>query len=42
VREPAPAAAPAEPPAKARSAPDCAHPFFIDDNGIKKFRPECM
>jgi hypothetical protein len=23
-------------------APDCAHPFFIDGEGIKKFRPECM
>jgi serine/threonine-protein kinase len=41
-REPGalPAAVEAAPPA--RSAPDCAHPFFIDDNGIKKLRPECM
>jgi hypothetical protein len=21
---------------------DCDHPFFVDANGIKKFRPECM
>jgi len=23
-------------------APDCAHPFFVDSDGIKRFRPECM
>jgi hypothetical protein len=23
-------------------APDCTHPFFVDGDGIKKFRPECM
>ena len=35
---PAPAAggAPAHAP-----APDCAHPFFVDSDGIKRFRPEC-
>ena len=31
----APAAAPAP-------AHDCAHPFFVDADGIKRFRPECM
>jgi hypothetical protein len=39
----APAAAPAPttggPPAP---ADDCDHPFFVDSNGIKRFRPECM
>jgi serine/threonine-protein kinase len=24
------------------AAPDCTHPFFVDGDGIKKFRPECM
>jgi hypothetical protein len=40
-----PAAAPAAggAPAPAPAAPpDCAHPFFVDSDGIKKFRPECM
>jgi serine/threonine-protein kinase len=37
---PAPAAVEAAPPRD--PAPDCAHPFFIDANGIKKFRPECL
>ncbi len=23
-------------------APDCTHPFFVDTDGIKKFRPECL
>jgi serine/threonine-protein kinase len=23
-------------------AADCAHPFFVDPSGIKRFRPECM
>ena len=23
-------------------AADCAHPFFVDANGIMRFRPECM
>jgi serine/threonine-protein kinase len=36
VEEPA-AEAPTPPP-----APDCTHPFFVDADGIKKFRPECM
>jgi serine/threonine-protein kinase len=36
---PAPAAGGA--PARAPAA-DCAHPFFVDSDGIKKFRPECM
>jgi len=31
-----PATSPAPPP------PDCAHPFFVDKDGIKRFRPECM
>jgi hypothetical protein len=22
--------------------PDCAHPFFVDGDGIKRFRPECL
>jgi serine/threonine-protein kinase len=35
-----PAAVPA--PAAAAPAADCAHPFFVDSNGIKRFRPECM
>jgi serine/threonine protein kinase len=45
-------AAPATPsnagaaPAAAGGAPapaaDCAHPFFVDSDGIKRFRPECM
>jgi eukaryotic-like serine/threonine-protein kinase len=34
---PAAAGAPAPAP-----APDCAHPFFVDSDGIKRFRPECM
>ncbi len=32
---------PAEVAAPASLAPDCAHPFFVDTDGIKKFRPEC-
>jgi len=38
---PAPAAggAPAPVPAPVH---DCAHPFFVDSEGIKRFRPECM
>jgi eukaryotic-like serine/threonine-protein kinase len=38
-----PAAVPAEAvvPA-AKPAPDCKHPFFVDADGIKRFRPECM
>ena len=36
-----PAAVPAAPAAPAPAA-DCAHPFFVDSNGIKRFRPECM
>jgi hypothetical protein len=45
----APPAAPSHPgaaPAAAGGAPapaaDCAHPFFVDSDGIKRFRPECM
>jgi hypothetical protein len=41
----APASAPAETPAASAApapASDCAHPFFVDSNGIKRFRPECM
>jgi serine/threonine-protein kinase len=34
----APAASSAAPAAK----PDCAYPMFIDSDGIKRFRPECM
>src|SRR5262245_30253632 len=37
VHEPATGGAPARAP-----APDCAHPFFVDSEGIKRFRPECM
>ena len=37
VPAPATGGAPARAP-----APDCAHPFFVDSDGIKKFRPECM
>jgi hypothetical protein len=37
ARAPAPAAEAPAPP-----APDCTHPFFVDGDGIKKFRPECM
>jgi serine/threonine-protein kinase len=43
--EPAPAPAGATAPAAGGSpapAADCAHPFFVDANGIKRFRPECM
>jgi tRNA A-37 threonylcarbamoyl transferase component Bud32 len=35
LARPAALAVPASP------APDCAHPFFVDADGIKKFRPEC-
>jgi len=40
----APAAtdSPSPAPAKAAPAADCAHPFFVDRDGIKRFRPECM
>jgi serine/threonine-protein kinase len=38
VAAPPPAAAP---PAAAPPA-DCAHPFFVGSDGIKRFRPECM
>jgi hypothetical protein len=24
------------------AAADCARPFFVDDRGIKIFRPECL
>jgi serine/threonine-protein kinase len=34
---PAPAAGGAPAPAH-----DCAHPFYVDADGIKRFRPECM
>jgi hypothetical protein len=37
--QPAPEAASAAPDDRAR---DCEHPFFIDADGIKRFRPECM
>jgi hypothetical protein len=37
VHEPAAGGAPAPAP-----APDCAHPFFVDSEGIKRLRPECM
>jgi tRNA A-37 threonylcarbamoyl transferase component Bud32 len=43
--EPAPSPASAALPAAGGSpapAADCAHPFFVDSNGIKRFRPECM
>ncbi len=38
-----PAAVP-EPAAGGAPAPahDCAHPFYVDAKGIKRFRPECM
>jgi len=36
---PAPAADGAAAPAPGH---DCAHPFFVDADGIKRFRPECM
>ncbi len=29
------------PPAR-NTAPDCTHPFYVDGNGIKKLRAECM
>jgi len=38
---PAPAAGGAPAPAPV-PAHDCAHPFFVDSDGIKRFRPECM
>jgi tRNA A-37 threonylcarbamoyl transferase component Bud32 len=38
---PGPAAAPL--PATSHAPPaDCAHPFFVGSDGIKRFRPECM
>jgi len=40
-----PAADTALPPAAsppAQPPPECAHPFFVDKDGIKRFRPECM
>jgi len=43
--EPTPAPAGTNVPAEGGSpapAADCAHPFFVDANGIKRFRPECM
>ena len=27
---------------RAGAGTDCAHPFFVDADGIKRFRPECM
>jgi len=42
VHEPAPIPAAVEAPPPRDPAPDCAHPFFIDANGIKKVRPECL
>ena len=42
ARATAPAAAPTAPPAPPPAAPDCTHPFFVDGDGIKKYRPECM
>jgi hypothetical protein len=38
---PAPDGASPTPP-KAAPPADCAHPFFVDSDGIKRFRPECM
>ncbi|MGC4067159.1 MAG: protein kinase [Polyangiaceae bacterium] len=35
-------AAPATPAASKRAAPDCAVPYVIDAQGIKRFRPECF
>jgi serine/threonine-protein kinase len=37
-----PAAVPDGTGSAANPALDCAHPFFVDEHGIKKFRPECM
>jgi serine/threonine-protein kinase len=34
-----PTAVPVAAPAPVR---DCTHPFFVDSDGIKKYRPECM
>jgi hypothetical protein len=39
-RHPARVTAPA--PTAPPPAPDCTHPFFVDGDGIKKFRPECL
>jgi tRNA A-37 threonylcarbamoyl transferase component Bud32 len=39
VAAPVPAAGAGAPGA---SPDDCRHPFFVDADGIKKFRPECM
>jgi hypothetical protein len=36
------AEAPNPAPGKAGPPADCAHPFFVDTDGIKRFRPECM
>ena len=40
IRHVAPSAGATDAPAAA-SAPDCEHPFFVDADGIKRFRPEC-
>jgi serine/threonine-protein kinase len=40
--QPAAADAPAVPAPAPAPVPDCQPPFFIDADGIKRFRPECM
>jgi hypothetical protein len=36
------ASVPAPAPREADALPDCSEPSYIDDRGIKRFRPECM
>ncbi len=36
-----PAPMPAPPPSQAAPKPDCSHPFYMDDRGVKVVRPEC-
>jgi serine/threonine-protein kinase len=44
---PAPASPPAPPPASpppapAAAKPDCTPPYYVDQRGIKRYKPECM
>jgi serine/threonine-protein kinase len=39
---PAPAPAPPSPPTPTTAKPDCNPPYFVDQRGIKRYKPECM
>src|SRR5262249_40883603 len=39
---PAPAPAPPVPSPPATAKPDCNPPYFVDQRGIKRYKPECM